>query len=864
MGTRTKQFEIPSIDKIIARDYANIKQREDHENRPQWVCPNRHIFQETYSPIYKQAYDFLIATSEPISRPKYIHEYLITKYSQNTAASQGQTTENILSGQRSMSKTEISQDIINFITENTAHCGKVKIVLKNRRYFVESLDVNILEKLQQNPIIRSARIDWGTADKYPSNNKKIGEAVRDVKTGFMVQKYVQENILLQGTGTLVVEEEGGVSTTTVTTTTTTNAAGTSATTGTVSITNNTNKDLMDDTTIANINDRIIVERRTDGKSVVRKLQKVDPQRAMGIVDTNDTKESINDINTTSKDTINSNNIIKKENTEIRIYYFEINANVVQTVRHQADELSYPMLEEYDFRNDEVTSEQILPAYLKPSAQIREYQEKALSKMFGNGRARSGIIVLPCGAGKTLVGITAMSTIARSTLIVCSTAVAVHQWRNQIKLWTNIPSEYIHLLTQGNKEEIKKDAKIIITTYPMLSHSQKRSINASKVIKIIKEQEWGQLILDEVHVAPADKFKLCLEMTHSRCKLGLTATLVREDEKIKDLFFLLGPKQYEANWMDLSAQGFIAVVKCIEILCPMIPSFYQAYLREQNPYKRTSLCVANPEKINTLEALVRMHEQRNDKIMIFSEQKFILELLGRSFHSYYIHGDVSHIERMTVLKQFGISGSGGINVIFISKIGDNSIDLPDTNVIIQLSAHYASRRQEAQRQGRILRPKPYRTGSVDAFFYTLISQDTEEQMYGMKRQRFLVDQGYAYEVKRSSEVHSITRNFIQNVQQNTESANTINSTISDVTKPYKYSSVEMQEELLRALLKNTDYTDETAYDLMYTNDDTEAVDTPSNGTSNNINTPLASWSATSFSQYTGGADREYFESKRPRK
>lgn len=901
----------PAVDQLFlpTKDFLNIPLREDHATRPLWVCPNKHIFLETYSAMYKQAYDFLIAISEPVSRPKYIHEYVVTRYSLNTAASLGLTTEDILRGLRKMSKTEVSSSIVEFIKKNTANCGKVKILLKNRRYYIESLDSGILQKLVSDPVIMNARRDsgpyaapitiytppppsapvptiasnlsalinaangtgppinltlnanigttMGTSMANSNSNTVVSSSaqaiiaadlaaaqareVRDPSTGFMISEIFDDAIMLQGTGT--IEETLG--------------------------------DKEDESSAVSAvtpgeSGGVVVDELDEHGKVIRrrKLRKIDQRKAMGLIDDDEEEDEADEVfyddetirRTTTTSTSTSTTLVKTENDALAktktktkakkyVYSIEVASELVEKVRRRADDMGFPMLEEYDFRRDAAGADQILPASLKPSAQIREYQEKALSKMFGNGRARSGIIVLPCGAGKTLVGITAMSTIGRSTLIVCSTSVAVQQWKNQVRLWTHLPPEHITTLTQGSKEMPNKEAKVIITTYPMLAHSQKRSAAAEEMMRVIKTQEWGLILLDEVHVAPADKFKICVEQTHSRCKLGLTATLVREDEKINDLFFLLGPKLYEANWMDLSSQGFIATVKCIEIWCPMPPAFYGAYLEEPDHKKRLSLCVANPEKINTLEALIRMHEARGDKIMVFSEQKFILELLARAFGTFFIHGDVPHLERMGILRQFGSNGPDRINTIFISKIGDNSIDLPDTNVIIQLSAHYSSRRQEAQRLGRILRPKSRKSGSIDAFFYTLITQDTEELRYGTKRQRFLVDQGYAYEVKRSSEAHMIAREFIK--------ANS-SGTGSTSYPPYKYSSPKLQEEILREIRRDTNYGEEGAYEDDPLIDDDQSASGVTPGSYVQQRTTGARRSDTSMAALSGATKRGYQE------
>jgi DNA excision repair protein ERCC-3 len=408
-----------------------------------------------------------------------------------------------------------------------------------------------------------------------------------------------------------------------------------------------------------------------------------------------------------------------------------------------------MLEEYDFRNDSSMDEYVLGMSLRPQAQIREYQEKALSKMFGSGRARSGIIVLPCGAGKTLVGITAMSTINRSTLIVVSTGVAAAQWREQVKLWTTLPEEYIYLFTTGAKLDFKTKPKVIIATYSMLAFSGTRGTEAQKAIDIITGSEWGLVLLDEVHVAPADHFKKSITLTHSRCKLGLTATLVREDDKVTSLIEMIGPKLYEASWLDLSRQGFIATVRCYEVWCPMDPDFFKVWLKSDHHLQRL-LYVTNPNKYQGLEMLVMLHIHRGDKVMIFCEDTIAIRLFSKLLGFPYILGETKGNDRLTLLSNFSNSPHG--DALFISKIGDNSIDLPDTNVIIQISSHYASRRQEAQRLGRILRQKSTKSGSsVDAHFYTLVSQDTDEMRYATKRQRFLVDQGYAYKVLKQADI-----------------------------------------------------------------------------------------------------------------
>ena len=206
------------------------------------------------------------------------------------------------------------------------------------------------------------------------------------------------------------------------------------------------------------------------------------------------------------------------------------------------------------------------------------------------------------------------------------------------------------------------------------------------------------------MVPAQMFRKVINITNSHCKLGLTATLVREDSLIADLNFLIGPKLYEANWQDLVKQGFIANVQCMEVWCPMTKEFYAEYLKPGNSGRRQALYVMNPNKFRAAEYLIQYHEsaERRDKIIVFSDNLFALEQYAKKMGKYMIYGATSHKERSALLHAFKTSSE--VNTLFLSKVGDNSIDIPEANVIIQISSHAGSRRQEAQRLGRILRAK----------------------------------------------------------------------------------------------------------------------------------------------------------------
>ncbi|KAJ7944948.1 DNA repair helicase XPB1 [Quillaja saponaria] len=617
------------------QDFSKLELKPDHSNRPLWACGDGRIFLETFSPLYKQAYDFLIAIAEPVCRPESMHEYNLTPHSLYAAVSVGLETETIISVLNKLSKTKLPQEMRDFIEKSTANYGKVKLVLKKNRYLVESPFPEVLNKLLRDEVIGRARI---TSE---------GANGRD---GFTVSK--------------VIGDIGG-------------GGG--------------HDELLNEAELA----AAAEEKET--------------------------------------------------------HSFEIDPSQVENVKQRClpNALNYPMLEEYDFRNDTVNPD--LDMELKPQAQPRPYQEKSLSKMFGNGRARSGIIVLPCGAGKSLVGVSAASRIKKSCLCLATNAVSVDQWAFQFKLWSTIRDEQICRFTSDSKERFRGNAGVVVTTYNMVAFGGKRSEESEKIIEEIRNREWGLLLMDEVHVVPAHMFRKVISITKSHCKLGLTATLVREDERITDLNFLIGPKLYEANWLDLVKGGFIANVQCAEVWCPMTKEFFAEYLKKENSKKKQALYVMNPNKFRACEFLIRFHEQqRGDKIIVFADNLFALTEYAMKLRKPMIYGATSHVERTKILQAFKTSRD--VNTVFLSKVGDNSIDIPEANVIIQISSHAGSRRQEAQRLGRILRAKGRLQDRMaggkeeyNAFFYSLVSTDTQEMYYSTKRQQFLIDQGYSFKV-----------------------------------------------------------------------------------------------------------------------
>ncbi|XP_036807338.1 general transcription and DNA repair factor IIH helicase subunit XPB isoform X2 [Oncorhynchus mykiss] len=641
------------LDEYGAKDYRlQMLLKNDHGSRPLWVAPDGHIFLEAFSPVYKYAQDFLVAIAEPVCRPVHVHEYKLTAYSLYAAVSVGLQTSDIVEYLQKLSKTSVPDGIVQFIKLCTVSYGKVKLVLKHNRYFVESAFPEVIQRLLQDSVIRDCRLR--TAEG--TDTELITEVVHSKSA---ISKSLQDN-----------------------------GAGASTSAG-------------------------APEGQTPGATQV-------PEDIFSYYEQMDKEE--------------------EEEEETQTVSFEIRQEMIEELQKRCINMEYPLLAEYDFRNDTVNPD--INMDLKATAVLRPYQEKSLRKMFGNGRARSGVIVLPCGAGKSLVGVTAACTVRKRCLVLGNSSVSVEQWKAQFKMWSTIDDSQICRFTSDAKDK-PIGCSVAISTYSMLGHTTKRSWEAERVMEWMRSQEWGLIILDEVHTIPAKMFRRVLTIVQAHCKLGLTATLVREDDKIVDLNFLIGPKLFEANWMELQNNGYIAKVQCAEVWCPMSPEFYREYVAIKTK-RRILLYTMNPNKFRACQFLIKFHERRNDKIMVFADNVFALKEYAIRLNKPYIYGPTSQGERMQILQNF--KHNPKINTIFISKVGDTSFDLPEANVLIQISSHGGSRRQEAQRLGRVLRAKKGMVAEeYNAYFYSLVSQDTQEMAYSTKRQRFLVDQGYSFKV-----------------------------------------------------------------------------------------------------------------------
>ncbi|KAG6899092.1 hypothetical protein C0993_000996, partial [Termitomyces sp. T159_Od127] len=382
---------------FMDQDFSWLHLKLDHASRPLWISPeDGHIILEAFSPIAEQAQDFLTAISEPVSR--YV---------------------------------SVPESITSFIRERTLSYGKVKLVLKHNKYFVESSHPETLQLLLKDRVIREARL-------------------------------------------ITVQTDNSIKAATFTT------------------------------------------------------SKAPVKGTLTIPGTKDAEKNKNDagnqVTNRSADADLFTSVVGVESDEIdeddeNVHAFEITDSKIDDVKRRCNELEYPMLEEYDFRNDTVNAN--LDIDLKPATVIRPYQETSLSKMFGNGRARSGIIVLPCGAGKTLVGITAACTIKKSCLVLCTSSVSVMQWKSQFLLWSNVTDRQIAVFTADQKEKFAGESGIVVSTYSMVANTHNRSHESKKMMEFLTSREWGFILLDEVHVVPAAMFRRVVTTIKAHSKLGLT-------------------------------------------------------------------------------------------------------------------------------------------------------------------------------------------------------------------------------------------------------------------------------------------------------------------------------------------------------
>ena len=365
--------------------------------------------------------------------------------------------------------------------------------------------------------------------------------------------------------------------------------------------------------------------------------------------------------------------------------------------------------------------------------VRPYQEESAASFHGGGsdRGGSGVIVLPCGAGKTIVGMVCMEKVKSSTLILTTSVTAVRQWIAELLDKTTLLEDQIGEYT-GN---MKKVYPVTVSTYQIMTY-RKKADGEFLHLPLFDRRNWGLIIYDEVHLLPAPVFQVTAGL-QARRRLGLTATLVREDGREDDVFALIGPKKADVPWKEMESQGWIATAVCTEIRIPLPEEFRMPYALA-DARSKFRMASENPLKENIVRKLLARHSDEPCLIIaMYVEQ---IKGMADSLNIPVLTGTTAQKKRDHLYGEFK---AGRIRTLAVSKIANFAVDLPDASVAIQISGTFGSRQEEAQRLGRILRPKP---GQNQAHFYTLVSRDTVEQDYALKRQLFLCEQGYAYSIQ----------------------------------------------------------------------------------------------------------------------
>ncbi|MEU7894407.1 DNA repair helicase XPB [Nonomuraea sp. NPDC049152] len=364
--------------------------------------------------------------------------------------------------------------------------------------------------------------------------------------------------------------------------------------------------------------------------------------------------------------------------------------------------------------------------------LRPYQQEAADAFWHGG---SGVVVLPCGAGKTIVGAAAMAHAEATTLILVTNTVSAHQWKQELLKRTSLTEDEIGEYS-GSKKEIRP---VTIATYQVMT-TKRKGVYAH--LELFDARDWGLIVYDEVHLLPAPIFRMTADL-QARRRVGLTATLVREDGREGDVFSLIGPKRYDAPWKEMENQGWIAPADCVEVRVTLSDEERLAYAMAESE-ERYRFAATTPSKTRVTEALVRRH--LGEQVLVIGQYIDQLDELAEHLNAPVIKGETRIKERERLFQAFR---DKELQVLVVSKVANFSIDLPEAAVAIQVSGTFGSRQEEAQRLGRVLRPKADGGG---ARFYTVVSRDTVDQEFAAHRQRFLAEQGYAYQIIDADDVH----------------------------------------------------------------------------------------------------------------
>ncbi|MES0490585.1 MAG: DNA repair helicase XPB [Leptospirales bacterium] len=421
-------------------------------------------------------------------------------------------------------------------------------------------------------------------------------------------------------------------------------------------------------------------------------------------------------------------------------------------------------------------------------EIRDYQEQAITAFYAGGSLEggSGVVVLPCGAGKTIVGIGAMQKVAAQTLILVTNTLSIRQWRDELMDKTNVPLEDIGEYS-GDKKEIKP---ITIATYNILTHRKKKGGEFTH-FHLFSSNNWGLILYDEVHLLPAPVFRMTSELQAKR-RLGLTATLVREDGLEEDVFSLIGPKKIDVPWKELEKKSWIAQAQCVEVRVPM-RSLMRGMYSVADDREKFRFSSENPEKTHVVGTLLNHHKK--DQVLVIGQYLNQLQKISDKFGLPLITGKTPLNERATLYQAFR---KKEIKALVVSKVANFSIDLPDANIAIQLSGTFGSRQEEAQRLGRILRPK---NDGNQAIFYSVVTNESSEERFSHNRQLFLTEQGYEYFIYAYKDFKAHYGSYVKILKESKENDKETGKATEKITE--KVTGNETTKEIDKTTDKVTD-------------------------------------------------------------
>ncbi|MDQ0112971.1 DNA repair helicase XPB [Paenibacillus harenae] len=412
--------------------------------------------------------------------------------------------------------------------------------------------------------------------------------------------------------------------------------------------------------------------------------------------------------------------------------WELSKNRRGELKQELTRLGYPVIDLAGYHTGEALAVKLRDVTLQGKPfELRPYQKLAAEQFYREGTVQggSGVVVLPCGAGKTIVGIAALAKLSSATLILTSNSTSVKQWKDELIDKTTLKESEVGQYCGA----LKQVRPVTVATYNILTHRKSKDAPFSHM-KLFSERDWGLIIYDEVHLLPAPVFRMTADIQATR-RLGLTATLVREDGCAEDVYSLIGQKQFDLSWKVAERDNFIAAVSCTEIRVPLTPAYEDEY-KAAGARSRLRLASENPGKLDIVKKLLGEHAGK--PTLIIGQYLKQLHDVSRSLNAPLLTGEVPHEERQKLYEQFK---TGEIHVLVVSKVANFAVDLPDAAVAIQLSGSFGSRQEEAQRIGRLLRPK---AGANEAWFYTIVTDQTKETEFALKRQLFMLEQGYSYD------------------------------------------------------------------------------------------------------------------------